>query len=418
MSHPPTSPSSELVSTLTQQVHQHFMDKYPKIYPATGIGLDGVRRLVHKSLSVRPNDDKASGYKFGSRDDIRARMNNLVSLLESRLKTEMYKGTRIGVQPNPAQHITDPLTEIPYQTYTDHNPEDLIIKKPDVYPESVTNNNNTGHNYVSQQPTKREINEADIAARPTNGQVPDNLHDPLSQSIVDEDAIFDSDQDLERNGQVLAPISRAHSILGTSGAAQDVTYVQTREFDYYVAIDSKDRNFARNSSPNEFVIDFSPGAGSNASNGYINTAFGNIISCELLNAVIRDSTIEPDSTDSSATGIFIPYMVLEIPELERRFEGTSEVLNKAFALLSNYSIKNGFKHYKVNTNGLEPQARVIFNPRRSISRFTIRILQPNGELFNFGSDNDTTTETVVHLLLKITTMQKNLGTNYVGTAYR
>ena len=137
-----------------------------------------------------------------------------------------------------------------------------------------------------------------------------------------------------------------------------------------------------------------------------------------MNAVILDTTGESDSTDSTATGTLVPYIVLQLPELERRFEGTSDTFNKAFAILSDYTIKNGFKHYNVNSNHLEPQARVVFNPRRSISRLTIRLLQPNGELFNFGNANDSNTETVVHLLFKLTTLQKNLGTNYIGTSFR
>lgn len=404
-------PPPELISTLTKQVHSHFMEKYPRIYPATGIGLDGVKRLVVKSLSVKSSDSEASGHKFGSRDDIRIRMNNLVSLLESRLKTEMYKGTRVGVQPNPSQHLTDPLSEIPYQSYTDRNAEDLIIKKPDVYPTPVYNDNNGDRSSIAPS-------EVDVYSRSGDSLVPDNLHDPLSKSLADEAAIFDSDKDLERNEQVISTIDRAHNVINTTGSAKDVTYVQDREFDYYIAIDSKDRNFARNDSPNEFVIDFSPSAGTNTSNGFINTSFGNIISCELMNAVILDTTGEEDSTDSTASGTLVPYVILELPELERRFEGTSQAFNKAFAILSDYDTKNGFKHYKVNTNNLEPQARVVFNPRRSISRLTVRVLQPNGELFNFGSVNDSNNETVVHLLLKLTTLQKNLGTNYVGAAYR
>lgn len=420
---PNQPPPPELVSTLTSQVHSHFMDKYPSIYPATGIGKDGIQKLVTKSLSVHPTNDKVSGHKFGSRDDIRSRMNNLVALLESRLKTEMYRGTRIGVQPNPAQHITDPLSEIPYSSYTERSPEDLILKKPDVYPTPVTKYNNDSQSDRYSQPDRHsqplgdEFIGADIAARPDGGKVPDNSYDPLSQAIADEGAGASSDQDLERNGQVISTIDRAHESIRTTGAAQDVTYVQDREFQYYIAIDSKDRNYARNTSPGEFVIDFSPGAGSNASNGYINTSFGNIISCELMNAIILDTTDEPDSTDSTSSGTLVPYVILELPELERRFEGTSDTFNKAFAILSDYSVKNGFKHYNVNTNGLVSQARVVFNPRRSINRLTIRILQPNGELFNFGSANDSNNETVVHLLLKITTLQKNLGTNYIGTSF-
>lgn len=416
-------PSPELVSKLTQQVHTHFMDKYPRLYPATGIGIDGIQKLVSKSLSVNPSDNKSSGHKFGSRDDIRVRMNNLVSLLESKLKTDMYKGTRIGVQPNPSQHIADPLSEIPYSLYTEQRPEDIIIKKPDVYPNPLqsnqSNNANQSRNQIYNNPDVNEtsIANAEIVSRSVGNDTPDNINDPLSKSIIDEGAAIGTDHDLERNGQVISSIDRAHNVIRSTGAARDVTYVQNREFEYYIAIDSKDRNFARNSSPNEFVIDFSPGAGSGASNGYINTSFGNIISCELMNAVILDTTDEPDSTDSTSSGTLVPYVILELPELERRFEGTSEVFNKAFAILSNYTIKNGFKHYNVNTNNLEPQARVVFNPRRSINRLTIRILQPNGEPFNFGNANDSNNETVVHLLLKLTTLQKNLGTNYIGTSF-
>lgn len=407
MSQTPNYPPIELINRLTQQIHNHFNDKYPKIYPAMGIGINGVQKLVEKSLSVNPKDDKTTGHKFGSRDDVRVRMNNLVALLESQLKTQMYKGTRIGVQPNPAKHITDPLVDIPYSSYTNQQPENLIIKKPDVHPDPVSNkvNNTILEDSISNDDTN-------LISRPINQHVPDNLHDAVNQSN-------DKGQQHDNNytDEAIATINKAHEIINTSGAARNVTYVEDRTFDYYIAIDSKDRNRSRNESPNEFIIDFSPGAGSNASNGYINTAFGNIISCELLNVVMLETTGEPDSTDSTATGIFIPYIILEIPELERRIEGTNDNLNKAFAILSDYTVKNGYKHYNINTNHLEAQARVVFNPRRTINRITVRLLQPDGTLFNFGSANDENERTIVHLLFKITTLQKNLGSNYIGNAF-
>jgi len=405
-----------VISDLTQRVYNHFLDKYPRIFPASGIDENGIHKLVTKSLTLKQSNSNTSGYKFGSRDDIRTKINNLVSLLESKLKTEMYKGTRIGTQPNTSKFTTDPLIEIPYTSYANQSPSDMIIKK-------TTNTTNTLNTPNTPNTPNNDYNdEYDTEYDNTSDNIYNTLYDrdykdPLTKAIINDGGASGSDRDLDANGHAISTLNQAHNKLIASGSAKNITYVEDREFTYYVAIDSKDRNRTRNTQPNEFVIDFSPSGGADGSNGYINVSFGNIISCELLNAVILDTTTETDSTDSTVNGTPIPYIILELPELEKRIEGTNEALSKAFAILSDYSIKNGYKHYNVNTNQIDPQARVIFNPRRSISRLTIRVLQPDGTLFDFGDENNENTKTVIHLLLKLTTLQKNLGTNYVGQAF-
>ena len=196
----------------------------------------------------------------------------------------------------------------------------------------------------------------------------------------------------------------------------NLLYEEEREFDYNIVIDSKDRDFTKYGSPNNFVIDFSPPAGSASeiNTGYVNRAFGNIIKCELINVIILDTSEEEDSTDSS--GNKIPYLLLEIEELGGNYEGTNDVLSKSFAMLTNYILSSGYKHYLLSSVNSDSTTKKVYNPRINLNRMTIKLKKPDGSLYNFGSVNDANTDTVMKLSFRITTLQKNLGTKFINKA--
>ena len=81
-----------------------------------------------------------------------------------------------------------------------------------------------------------------------------------------------------------------------------------------------------------------------------------------------------------------PYLILEIDEIGSNYEGTNSHTNKAFAKIT-FDIDCG-KYKRFNSKNQEEFIK-YFNPRRAISRLTLRVLKPNGELYNFGSDINT-----------------------------
>jgi len=69
---------------------------------------------------------------------------------------------------------------------------------------------------------------------------------------------------------------------------KDILVDETRDFNFFVVLDSKDRNKEHYATPNNFSIDFSPASsGSNApSNGYVQRGFGNVSEIEISDVVL------------------------------------------------------------------------------------------------------------------------------------
>ena len=96
--------------------------------------------------------------------------------------------------------------------------------------------------------------------------------------------------------------------------------------------------------------------------------------------------------------------------------GTNTNLTKSFAILKDYSVTDSYKYYSMLGDASDMSTKKVFNPRINLTRLTVQILKPDGELFNFGSSSDSTSNTVVNLSMRVTTLQKNLATQFSNKA--
>ena len=177
---------------------------------------------------------------------------------------------------------------------------------------------------------------------------------------------------------------------------------------FNIVIDSKDRNTTTHSKCNYYVIDFSPS--DETTSGFIDRGFNNVQSIELIEAVLIDSSSTVGASDN---GTNFPYILLEIEELTGGvYEGTNNNITKAFAILSSYNTQNGFKYYELDKKSNNKIIKT-FNPRIPLSKMTIRIRKPDGDLFEFGDVNDNLSTTVNCFTFKINVKQKNLATQYI-----
>lgn len=185
---------------------------------------------------------------------------------------------------------------------------------------------------------------------------------------------------------------------------------------YTISINSQDRNKEFFKNPNHFEF----------TNENSNISFQNIIKVKLDNIILpKYSNIEGDLDN-------FPYLLLEIKELGSNYNGSNEYLNKAFAKLI---LDNEFGKYKSIKNC---NINKEFNPPINLSKITIVIRKPNGELYDFGTNiinydkddeakyNDPTTKNIVlygdtkqkntipeiNLDLEITYLVKEIGTHY------
>ena len=188
------------------------------------------------------------------------------------------------------------------------------------------------------------------------------------------------------------------------------------EFNYYIYIDSKDRDLTVYPNPSEYQLLLGvPNIKEGEKKGYINRNFEDVVSVQFIEALLIDKSGE-SGTGASDIG-FLPYIILEIEEFGSNFEGTNESLNKAFAILNYYDEvgSDGNKIRKYTMGDYDGGITKLFKPRRNINRLSVKIKTPDGELYNFGTltDDANGTKSFNSLAFKITTLKKTFTTNFV-----
>ena len=100
-----------------------------------------------------------------------------------------------------------------------------------------------------------------------------------------------------------------------------------KEIDYYITIDSNDRDTEKWGNANFYEIIFVPTNDQEKNKGCINQSFNNIQTVELIEAII------PKNTKNGTNFNTLPCILLEIPELGSVYQGTNGYLRKTFSQL-------------------------------------------------------------------------------------
>ena len=104
------------------------------------------------------------------------------------------------------------------------------------------------------------------------------------------------------------------------------------------------------------------------------------------------------------------YLIMNIEELGSRYEGTNDILSKAFARLYDFEeldMGDGVKFREYQCKNIVK----IFNPRKNLTKLSIKILLPDGTVYSFG--DDTVTTTLLSLGFRIKVLQKKLVSTYI-----
>lgn len=180
----------------------------------------------------------------------------------------------------------------------------------------------------------------------------------------------------------------------------------------YIVIDSKDRDTGRFSSPNDFTIDLSPDTYQSGSErkGFIRRNFHNVIAIEVISCMFLNTSGEGDSSDASNPPA---YIILEIPELSRNMYGTNDILNNGLDIFTTFTTQGQYKYYKVPLNAGSYTITNKYESGIALNKLTIRYKLPNGDLYNFGDANDSNTNTVNKLILKVTHKKHMISTAFL-----
>ena len=184
---------------------------------------------------------------------------------------------------------------------------------------------------------------------------------------------------------------------------------EKNEFKHHIIIDSKDRNFIQDPKPNEYSI-MCGVPDDDSKKGYIVRNYEDVVSVELTHAIIKQTSGVSNATDETDTP---PYMLIEIEEFGSRFEGTNDAINKSFAKLYYYDFfENGNSKYRIYSF-VGDTCMKVFKPRRNINRISIKIRNFDGEMYNFGDEDDSSSVSMNSFHFVITTLQKNFVSNFI-----
>lgn len=342
------------------RIHTHFKTKYPALIDASGFNILTIHKIVEQVYSRTPYrilDEKA--------------ISKIIDIIDQKFKTTSHSENRAGVQWDLSTFTTDPESKIPMEKYLENysNKVDILLDS-----------------------SNRAI-ESDLpkAMAPVNNTKPIENPEPFSEDFPSRDR--------EKQTDIMIP--------------------EIREYDYYITIDSKDRDPVKYPNPNEFVIEFAPAAPATGSSetrkGYIDRGLGNVKSCELMNVIIRDASDQSDSSDAGSASY--PYLLLQFDELQTNYFGTNNNITRSFAILSDYSKIGQYRYYHIIGDKTENTVSRVYNPRINLNKLTTRLLLPNGSPFNFGSAfTDDTSNTCITMSFRFTTIQKNLATQFINKA--
>lgn len=137
-------------------------------------------------------------------------------------------------------------------------------------------------------------------------------------------------------------------------------------------LDSKDRDFLKYKFPSHFVFNLKKS-----------------INKEIFvkEVILRTTSKEKDSSDNLES---LPYLILDFGLGSQ--SGSNNFLKSSSVILTNYETKGDYRYYKLD-------AKVILDKPMSI--LEVKIRKPNGDMYNFGSNNNDYMNTVFFLNMMI-----------------
>ena len=249
------STKQDQVNKIKTRIVSYLSSKYPASYVATsGFTDNELSTVISRVLDTSGTDSQKR----------KMNINNLISILERKLRERMYSENRIGRVVNTNQYTLDPLAEISRDTYKNQNFNPVRNAGQHAGPDPVDDSAD------KSEPT------ADTRVTSGSGEV-NSYKKAFEEENVKDMSLFVAEE---------------------------------RPFNYNIVIDSRDRDIVKFPNANYFVIDFSPpsysGSAGSINTGYVNKSFGNIISCDRLEFSLLDTSDRTDSSDSKDKKSKIP----------------------------------------------------------------------------------------------------------------
>ena len=218
-----------VIQKVSDKIYAHFKTKYPSTIDASGFNKTTIITIVTHSIKKEPLNEKS--------------ISKIIDIIDHKFKTTINSDNRQGVQYDTTNFSMDTESKISI----------------DKYLENYTNK-------VSILVDSDKAIEANLpkTMAPINGIVKIDDPEPFSENFPIRDR--------EKNIDMMIP--------------------EVREYDYYIVVNSNDRNIVKSPTPDTFTIELAPAPSgdSQTQTGYIDRAFSNIKSCELINVTFLNTS--------------------------------------------------------------------------------------------------------------------------------
>ena len=345
------------IDKITDKIYTHFKIKYPATIEASGFNKSIINTIITQTMKKESLNEKT--------------INKIIDVIDMKFKMTINSGNRQGQQNDLNEFTMDAQSKISIDTFLENYTNKVTI----------LSDNGSSSNTALEANLPKQMS-------PINDTIKIDKIEPFSEDFP----IRDRDKE------------------------NDMIKPEIREYTYYVVVNSNDRNTTKFPKPNEFVIDFAPApSGDSPQTGYVDRAFHNIKSCNLLSVVVLDTSNVAGSSDFG--GISFPYLLLQFDELQTNYFGSNSHLSKSFAILTDYTTKGKYKYYSIVGDLSDDTVYKVYNPRINLTKLTTRLILPNGDPFNFGDAmNHDTSNSCITFGLSLITIQKNLSTQFLNSA--
>lgn len=403
--------SGHIIDIITSKINNHFTQKYPLDFHKIGLNNTNLQVLVEKLFS-REGKEVSSFSKI----EIRNKMENLIQILETRIKKHLELEREELKQQDQKMRYEQP------NNYYDSNKgyeTDTTFKYEETFKQSMKNLEETpsersypstseGGNYYANTHTDNLLKERFYPEEMKYENKPTRKINIKINSKDRKIALCPSPANIVFNFSKDAPLTIPKPIDNPDIEKEE--HINDKEKEDNNSVEEEDKKKEKHNGKEPEV-----------SNGFLSKIKSHKINQELEvkpkkllgNSVIPINLNEVVSLRVSSVILFDkcmlskrpnPYLLLQIPELTKEIAsmdnsmvmgGDNNILN-SIVCLDDYRVMNGYRYYQ-NTD----YQTIKFETPRNIDKLTFQLITPCGEEVKMSSQMDNTPETVVQYSLEL-----------------
>lgn len=420
--------SEQIINNITSKINNHFTNKYPLDFPKIGLNVNDLSLLVDKILT-------RGGVSITSlsKNDIRDKIENLIHILENKIKTHLELENEKMTQEYQKLQYDKPNNYFePNKSYG----QDTTFKYEENFKKSIKNledtqlditknsiNNTTTDNFnintnfsikdryypeeisYERKPTKKiqiKVNSKDrkasVYTSPANITFSFSKDAPLLIPITNEENEITTNLETEINKKKIEHTNNLENNgdLDNNGNLENKKDLENNGNLDNTNTSTKDLGFISKIKNNKSIQELEVNKDKLLGNSVIPINLNQVISLKVVSVILFDKYMFSKRP--------MPYLLLQIPELTKEIAsmdntqilgGDNNILNSIMCL-EDYRVMNGYRYYSnMDTEG------ICFETPRNIDKLTFQLLTPTGEEVKMTSQMEQTPETVIQYCLEL-----------------